>query len=71
MNPSPPVGPETANDTGVADVRRVRERIAAQYDGDLRRHVADTDAIVKPLIDKLGLKEGVPIGKPNRPAATG
>ena len=35
-----------AQETGVADVRRVREKIAAQYNGDLKKHVAETEAIV-------------------------
>ena len=47
-------------DSGVTDVRRVRAKIAAQYHGDLRRHVADTEHLVTPLIEKLGLKRGVP-----------
>ena len=51
---------DPSQDTGVADVRLVREKIAAQHHGDLRQHVAETDRIVEPLIDRLGLKEGVP-----------
>ena len=50
--------------TGVADVRAVRNKIAAHYNGDLRKHVAETNRIVEPLIEKLGLKQGVP-AKPN------
>jgi hypothetical protein len=33
---------------------------AAQYRGDLREHIAETDEIVQPLIEKLGLKQGIP-----------
>jgi hypothetical protein len=51
---------DPSEDTGVADVRRVREKIAAQYHSDLRRHVAETEQMVQPLIEKLGLKQGVP-----------
>ena len=51
---------DPSEETGVADVRRVREKIAAQYHGDLREHIADTDRIVEPLIEKLGLKQGIP-----------
>jgi hypothetical protein len=51
---------DAGEDSGVTDVRRVRATIAAQYGGDLRRHVADTERLVAPLIDKLGLKQGVP-----------
>jgi hypothetical protein len=29
--------------TGVADVRAVRDKIAAQYNGNLREHVAETN----------------------------
>ena len=49
-----------AEDTGVADVRAVREKIAAQHNGDLRQHAAETHRIAEPLIDKLGLKRGIP-----------
>jgi hypothetical protein len=49
-----------AGDSGVADVRAVREKIAAQYQGDLRQHAADTDRLVEPLIEKLGLRRGDP-----------
>jgi hypothetical protein len=52
--------------TGVDDVRRVREKIAARYRGDFQRHMEDTRAIVEPLIEKLGLKRVSP-GKPTRP----
>lgn len=52
--------PDPSGDTGVADVRRVREKIAAEHHGDLREHVAATTRIVEPLIEKLGLKEGTP-----------
>ena len=51
---------DPSEETGVADVRRVREQIAAQYHGDLRKHITETNRIVAPLIEKLGLKEGIP-----------
>jgi hypothetical protein len=51
---------DPSEDTGVADVRAVRNKIAAQYAGDLQKHVAETNRIVEPLIKKLGLKEGTP-----------
>lgn len=51
---------DRSEDTGVADVRHVRQRIAAKYNGDLRKHIADTNQIVQPLLEKLGLKEGAP-----------
>lgn len=57
-NPQKKIDP--SEDTGVADVRAVRERIAAEYNGDLRRHAAETERLVEPLIEKLGLKQGVP-----------
>jgi hypothetical protein len=64
MNAPKPNAPPTTNDpsdeTGVADVRIVRDKIASLYNGDLRKHAAETDAIVAPLIEKLGLKQGVP-----------
>lgn len=46
--------------SGVDDVRRVREEIAALYGGDIRAHIADTNRIVAPLLEKLGIKEGAP-----------
>jgi hypothetical protein len=72
MNTSPPDNNNDPSDqTGVADVRIVRDNIAALYDdGSLRRHVAETDAIVEPLIDKLGLKRGVPPRKDDRRSGT-
>lgn len=56
--------------TGVDDVRLVRQKIADQYDGDLRKHVAETEKVVQPLIAKLGLKEGVPPRRDERRAGT-
>lgn len=61
---------ESHEKTGVDDVRLVRERIAAQYKGDLRKHIADTDQIVAPLIEKLGLKEGSPSPKDRKRSGT-
>jgi hypothetical protein len=61
---------DPSEETGVADVRLVREKIAAQYHGDLRKHIAQTDEIVEPLIEKLGLKEGVPAKRDDRRACT-
>jgi hypothetical protein len=46
--------------TGVDDVRRVREKIAKLYKGDVRRHMLDTARIVRPLMEKLGLKHVAP-----------
>ena len=61
---------DPSEETGVADVRLVRQKIAAQHHGDLRRHVAETDRIVEPLIGPLGLKEGVPPRKDDRRSGT-
>ncbi len=58
-NPERNIDPQSL--TGVDDVRHIREKIASQYDGDLRKHVAETNRIVEPLIEKLGLKRGTPI----------
>jgi len=62
---------DALQETGVTDVRRVREKIAAQYNGDLKKHVADTAAIVEPLIEKLGLKRGSPAQSEERRSGTG
>ena len=61
---------DPSEDTGVADVRAVREKIAAQYNGDLRKHIADTDRLVQPLIKKLGLKQGVGPQRDDRRSGT-
>jgi hypothetical protein len=61
---------DATNDTGVADVRRVREKIAAQYNGDLQKHAAETNEIVEPLIERLGLREGLPAPSTERRSGT-
>ncbi|HZL35777.1 MAG TPA: hypothetical protein VFC78_10745 [Tepidisphaeraceae bacterium] len=61
---------DPSEETGAADVRRVREKIAAQYHGDLREHIADTNRIVEPLIEKLGLKQGIPARQDDRRSGT-
>ena len=61
---------DPSEETGVADVRRVREKIAAQYHGDLREHIADTNRIVEPLIEKLGLKQGIPARQDDQRSGT-
>jgi len=59
-----------SEETEGADMRRVREKIAAQYHGDLREHIADTNRIVEPLIEKLGLKQGIPARQDDRRSGT-
>jgi hypothetical protein len=44
----------------VDDVRRVREKISAIYGGDISRHVEETNRIVGPLIEQLGLRRVEP-----------
>ena len=61
---------DPSEETGVADVRVVRDKIASLYHGDLRKHAAETRRIVEPLIEKLGLKEGVPARKDDRRSGT-
>jgi hypothetical protein len=61
---------DPSEETGVADVRIVRDKIAALYHGDLRKHVAETDCIVEPLIEKLGIKEGAPPRRDDRRSGT-
>lgn len=61
---------DPSQNTGVADVRAVRDQIAAQHRGDLRNHAAETNRIVEPLIEKLGLKEGVPSKSDDRRSGT-
>ena len=61
---------DPSEETGVADVRVVRDKIASLYHGDLRKHVAETDRIVEPLIEKLGLKQGIPARQDDRRSGT-
>lgn len=61
---------DPSEETGVSDVRRVREKIAAQYHGDLRKHIVETNRIIEPLIEKLGLKQGTPSRKDKRRSGT-
>lgn len=61
---------DPSEETGVADVRIVRDKIASLYQGDLRRHAAETHRIVEPLIEKLGLREGTPARKDDRRSGT-
>jgi hypothetical protein len=46
------------------------EKITEQYHDDLREHIAQTDEIVEPLIEKLGLEEGVPARRDERRLGT-
>jgi len=61
---------EAAEDTGVNDVRLVREKIAAQYNGDLKMHVVQTTKMIEPWIEKLGLKHGTPAQRDGRRSGT-
>ena len=45
-----------AETTAVDDVRRVREKIAAQHRGDLRAHMKETTRIFEQLRVQLKLK---------------
>jgi len=60
MTQSPKTQIPPSEESGVDDVRAVRDKISQQYNGDLRKHVADTERLVEPLIQKLGLKRGAP-----------
>jgi hypothetical protein len=51
-------GSKREEETGVDDARHVRAKIAALYNGDFQKHMEETNRIVEPLIDKLGLKRG-------------
>lgn len=48
-------------ETGVDDVRRVREQIAAQHQGDLAAHVKETNRIAEQARQRLRLG---PVVKP-------
>jgi hypothetical protein len=42
--------------TAVDDVRRVREKIAHQHEGDLSGHVAESNRIAQELCEKLNIR---------------
>lgn len=42
--------------TAVEDVRRVREKIAHQHQGDLSQHVAESNRIGQELSEKLNIR---------------
>ena len=43
-------------ETAVDDVRRVREAIARQHEGDLQGHVDETNRITEALVERLKLR---------------
>jgi len=53
--------------TAVEDVRRVREKIAAQHRGNLRKHMEETNRIVAEYREKLGLKASQSPPAPAKP----
>ncbi len=57
------------DDSGVADIRRVRDAIARQHQGDLSEHVAETNRIAEALREKLRL--GPVVQPPPRPRKSG
>lgn len=58
-------------ETGVADVRRVREAIARQHRGNFREHMEETNRIAEPIRKKLGIKLVKPPRPPVRRSGTG
>ena len=52
---STPTNTPKPQETGVADVRRVREEIAKQHGGDLAEHIAESNRIADELREKLRL----------------
>jgi hypothetical protein len=46
---------QSSEQSGVDDVRRVRERIAAQHKGDLAAHVAETNRIAENVRRRIRL----------------
>jgi hypothetical protein len=48
--------PDGREPTAVDDVRRVRERIAAEHRGNIREHMAETNRIFEELRAKLNLR---------------
>ena len=62
MSSSPPFRDEP---TAVDDVRRVRDRLDRDSGGDLRTHIANTNATFEKLRASLGIKAA---GTPPAPA---
>ncbi len=48
--------PDSCEPTAVDDVRRVRDRIAHEHGGDLRKHVEETNRIAEQIRAKLKVK---------------
>jgi hypothetical protein len=63
MNENTPNSPEP---TAVDDVRKVREAIARQHQGNLHQHMDETNRIFEQLREKLNLKETAPPAKTPR-----
>ncbi len=57
--------------TAVDDVRRVREKIAREHGGNLRKHVEETNRITAGIRAKLKVKVVPPSGPATRRAGTG
>jgi hypothetical protein len=53
--PDTPKPHDDRDESGVADVRPVREKIAAQHGGNLAEHAAESNRIAEALREKLGL----------------
>jgi hypothetical protein len=51
--------PTQSEPTAVDDVRRVREAIARQHNGDIRQHMEETNRIFEQLRAALNLKSPV------------
>ena len=56
--------------TAVDDVRRVREKIAREHGGNLRKHVEETNRITAGIRAKLKVKVVPPSGPAKRRAGT-
>jgi hypothetical protein len=59
---------ENPEETAVDDVRRVRERIARQHDGDLQGHIDETNRIAAELLKKLNIRV---VPAPTKPVRDG
>jgi hypothetical protein len=57
--------------TAIDDVRRVREAIARQHQGNLREHMAETNRIFEQMQAKLKLKVVPPPADPRRSGTEG
>lgn len=54
------------HETSVDDVRRIRERLDRESEGDIQRHIENSNRVLEEYREQLGLKVVQPPPKPKR-----